>query len=191
MWTSSDSKTPQSSLSDPAEQETAPASEINGKPVRVAPLAALNQHSMIGKSIVIKGEITGSDPLYIYGCVEGSISAPAHRVTVGKEGRVKADITAREVVIMGDVCGNLNSGDRVEIRSEGSLLGDLATRRIYIEEGAVLQGSVDIRRPSAKEKAEAQKKEPRSAVELEAIETSEEPEFDHQTSETLAVPELA
>lgn len=188
MWTSTDSKPPQS---DPAEQETASVSEINGNPVRVAPLAALNQHSMIGKSIVIKGEITGSDPLYIYGCVEGSISAPAHRVTVGKEGRVKADITAREVVIMGDVCGNLNSGDRVEIRSEGSLLGDLATKRIYIEDGAVLQGSVDIRRPSAKEKAESQKKDSRSTVELEEVETSEEPDFDRQTSEAEAVPEVA
>jgi cytoskeletal protein CcmA (bactofilin family) len=75
-------------------------------------------------------------------------------VTVGKEGRVKADISAREVVIMGDVCGNLEGGERVEIRSDGSLIGNLATRRVYIEEGAVLSGVIDVRKPSKKEKAE-------------------------------------
>ena len=118
-----------------------------------------NQYSLIGKSIKIKGEIAASDPVYVYGIVEGSITAPEHRVTVGKEGRVKADITAREVVIMGEVCGDLEGGERVEIRSDGSLEGNLATRRIYIEEGAVLNGVIDVRKPSKKEKAEAQEQE--------------------------------
>jgi cytoskeletal protein CcmA (bactofilin family) len=111
-----------------------------------------NQYTMIGKSIRIKGEIVGSDPVYIYGSVEGSISAPAHRVTIGKEGTVKADITAREVVIMGDVCGKLHSDERVEIRSEGSLLGNLATKRLCVEEGAVLQGTIDVHIPVEKAK---------------------------------------
>src|SRR6266481_6161010 len=85
-----------------------------------APLnsSGANQYSMIGKSIVIKGEIVASDPLYVYGSVEGSISAPAHRVTVGKEGKVKADISARDVVIMGEVCGNLEASERAEIRCD-------------------------------------------------------------------------
>jgi cytoskeletal protein CcmA (bactofilin family) len=113
---------------------------------------AQNQYTMIGKSIRIKGEIAASDPVYIYGSVEGLISAPAHRVTIGKEGTVKADITAREVVIMGDVCGKLHSEERVEIRSEGSLLGDLATKRLCVEEGAVLQGSIDVHMPVEKAK---------------------------------------
>ena len=121
--------------------------------------SAATQYTMIGKSIVIKGEIVASDPLYVYGCVEGSINAPAHRVTIGKEGRVKADIHAREVVIMGDVVGNLEGGERVEIRSDGSLIGNMATCRIYIEEGAVLNGSVDVHKPSKKEKAEAREEE--------------------------------
>src|ERR1700751_4985360 len=103
-----------------------------------------NQYSMIGKSIQIKGEIVAADPVYVYGSVEGSINAPAHRVTIGKEGHVKADITAREVVIMGDVCGNLEGGERVEIRSDGSVMGNIATGRIYIEEGAVLSGVIDV-----------------------------------------------
>ena len=126
-----------------------------------------SQYSMIGKSIVIKGEITASDPVYVYGTVEGLINAPAHRVTIGKEGRVKADISAREVVIMGEVCGNLDARERVEIRSDGSLLGDLSTSRIFIEEGAVLSGSIDVHKPSKKEKAEARDEQ---AVELEDAE---------------------
>jgi len=117
--------------------------------------SAANQYSMIGKSIKIKGEILASDPVYVYGSVEGSITAPEHRVTVGKEGRVKANIRAREVVVMGDVCGNLDCRERVEIRADGSLMGDLSTSRIFIEEGAVLSGSIDVHKPSKKEKAEA------------------------------------
>jgi cytoskeletal protein CcmA (bactofilin family) len=111
-----------------------------------------NQYTMIGKSIRIKGEIVASDPIYIYGSIEGSISAPAHRVTIGKEGTVKADIDAREVVIMGDVCGKVHSDERVEIRSEGSLLGNLSTKRLCVEEGAVLQGTIDVHIPAEKAK---------------------------------------
>jgi len=111
-----------------------------------------NQYTMIGNSIRIKGEIAASDPIYIYGSVEGSITAQAHRVTIGKEGTVKADIDAREVVIMGDVCGKVHSDERVEIRSEGSLLGNLATKRLCVEEGAVLQGTIDVHMPMEKAK---------------------------------------
>ena len=110
------------------------------------------QYTMIGKAVRIKGEIVASDPIYIYGSVEGTISAPAHRVTVGKEGTVKADITAREVVIMGDVCGKVHGDERLEIRSEGSLLGDLTTKRLCVEEGAILQGKIDVNIPTEKAK---------------------------------------
>jgi cytoskeletal protein CcmA (bactofilin family) len=72
---------------------------------------------------------------------------------------VKADIHAREVVIMGEVCGNLDGRERVEIRSDGSLLGDLSTSRVFIEEGAVLSGSIDVHKPSKKEKAEAREEQ--------------------------------
>jgi cytoskeletal protein CcmA (bactofilin family) len=157
-----------------------------GTPTRAAHSPTLSQHSTIGKSIRIKGEIAASDPVYIYGSVEGSISAPAHRVTIGKEGKVKADITAREVVVMGEVRGNLNSGDRVEIRSEGSLTGDLATHRICVEEGAVVKGKVDIRKPSKKEKAEED-----SDLALVSAETAEEPELEQQAWTDLAVSEIA
>jgi len=73
--------------------QSAPSNTMQ-PPARVSPSAKVNEYSMIGKSIVVKGEIAASDPLYIYGRVEGLINAPAHRVTIGKEGKVKADITA-------------------------------------------------------------------------------------------------
>ena len=104
------------------------------------------QESWIGKSIVIKGEITAEDALYVCGSVEGLISAPEHRVTIGKEGNVKADIGAHEVIILGDVCGALDAGSRAEIRSSGSLTGKLAADRILVEEGAILRGSIAVRK---------------------------------------------
>jgi cytoskeletal protein CcmA (bactofilin family) len=141
----------QNSNAAPVQPATPSLAEV---PTPSAVNTSANQYSMIGKSIVIKGEIVASDPIYVYGTVEGSINAPAHRVTIGKEGIVKADINAREIVIMGDVCGNLESTERVEIRNDGSLMGNLSTRRIYIEEGAVLSGVIEVHKPSKKEKAE-------------------------------------
>ena len=181
MWTSNDSK-----AADPVQPEAASVVAAT----RAAHSPTLSQHSTIGKGIVIKGEIAATDPVYIYGSVEGSISAPSHRVTVGKEGKVKADITAREVVVMGEVCGNLNGGDRVEIRSEGSLTGDLSTHRICIEDGAVVKGSVDIRKPSKKEKAEAQENGELSLVTVEAGD-AKEPDAERETWADLAVSEIA
>jgi len=176
MGTFSDSKMPQSAKANPVQPLASSLAEMpTSAPVNSS---AASQYSMIGKSIAIKGEIVASDPVYIYGSVEGSINAPAHRVTVGKEGRVKADIRAREVVIMGEVCGNLDSRERVEIRSDGSLMGDLSTSRIYIEEGAVLSGSIDVHKPSKKEKAEAR-------------EEQEEAEFDRRGVVSFPVSELA
>jgi cytoskeletal protein CcmA (bactofilin family) len=111
--------------------------------------------SMIGKSIRIKGEIAASEPLYILGSFEGTINAPNDRVTIAQGGKVDADINAREVVIMGEVCGNIDGADRVEIRKEGLLTGNLAAHRVSIEDGAVLRGRVDVLTPIEKEKPEA------------------------------------
>jgi cytoskeletal protein CcmA (bactofilin family) len=100
----------------------------------------------IGKSLVVKGEVTGSEPLYIDGRVEGSISLAGNRVTIGRNGVVAADINAGEIVVLGEVRGNLVSSDHVEIRSEGSLTGDVVAQRISIEDGAFFNGSIDIRK---------------------------------------------
>ena len=109
--------------------------------------AATGEQATIGKSLVIKGEVTGSESLYIDGKVEGSISLAGNRVTVGRNGQVAANITAREVVVLGKVRGNVHASDRVDIRSEGSLTGDVAAARISIEDGAFFKGGIDIRKP--------------------------------------------
>jgi len=99
----------------------------------------------IGRSLVVKGEITGSESLYIDGKVEGRIALSDSRVTIGRNGSVAANISAREVVILGKVHGNIQVTDRLEIRSEGSLTGDVITQRISVEDGAILKGSVQVR----------------------------------------------
>jgi cytoskeletal protein CcmA (bactofilin family) len=100
----------------------------------------------IGKSLVIKGEVTGSESLYIDGRVEGSINLSGNRVTVGRNGVVAANINAREIVVLGKVRGNLTASDRVDIRSDGSLTGDVIAARISIEDGAYFKGGIDIRK---------------------------------------------
>jgi cytoskeletal protein CcmA (bactofilin family) len=95
----------------------------------------------------VKGEVTGSESLYIDGKVEGAINLPGNRVTVGRNGQVSANISAREVVVLGKVRGNINASDRVDIRSEGSLTGDVIAQRISIEDGAFFKGGIDIRKP--------------------------------------------
>jgi len=103
------------------------------------------EQAMIGRSLSIKGEVSGSESLYVDGRIEGSISIPDSRVTIGRNGSVAANIAAREVVIMGKVHGNIQCSDRLDIRSEGSLTGDVTTQRISVEDGAVLKGSVQVR----------------------------------------------
>jgi len=102
------------------------------------------EQATIGRTLVIKGEISGSESLYIDGRVEGTISFKDHRVTVGRNGVVQSNISAREVVIMGKVTGNVECTDRVDIRSEGSLTGDVVSQRISVEDGAMLRGSVQL-----------------------------------------------
>jgi cytoskeletal protein CcmA (bactofilin family) len=105
------------------------------------------EQATIGKSLIVKGEVSGSESLYIDGKVEGAINLPGNRVTVGRNGQVAANIMAREVVVLGKVRGNVQASDRVDIRSEGSLTGDVAAARISIEDGAYFKGGIDIRKP--------------------------------------------
>ncbi len=100
----------------------------------------------IGKSVVVKGELSGSEDLYLDGEVEGSISLRGQSLTVGPNGRVRANIEARNVIVHGRIDGNIQASDRVELRKSASLLGDISTARVAIEDGAFFKGSIDIQK---------------------------------------------
>src|SRR5712692_928051 len=130
---------------------TAPSSNMSTSepppmPRPVTTTTSSSDQATIGKSLVIKGEVTGSESLYIDGRVEGSINLSGNRVTVGRNGVVSANINAREIVVLGKVRGNLTASDRVDIRSDGSLTGDVVAARISIEDGAYFKGGIDIRK---------------------------------------------
>jgi len=126
--------------------------------VTARPVAATSaDQATIGKSLVIKGEVSGSEALYIDGRVEGSINLAGNRVTVGRNGVVSANINAREIVVLGKVRGNLTASDRVDIRSDGSLTGDVVAARISIEDGAYFKGGIDIRKAGQKPNGEEAK----------------------------------
>ncbi len=123
----------------------------------VAPVKTVTppiEQATIGRTLVIKGEISGNESLYIDGHIEGSVTCKDHRVTVGRNGVVAANIIARDVVIMGKVTGNVECADRVDVRSEGSLTGDIISRRISVEDGALLRGSVQLAPGEKQEKQE-------------------------------------
>ena len=98
----------------------------------------------IGKSVVIKGELSGSEDLYLDGEVEGSIELRDHSLTIGPNGQVRANINAKDVIIQGKVDGNVSSSGRVELRNSAVLIGDISTQRIVIEDGAYFKGGIDI-----------------------------------------------
>jgi len=115
------------------------------------------EQATIGRSVVIKGEVSGSESLFIDGRIEGTVNFADSRVTVGRNGVVVANINAKEVVVMGTVTGNIRCTDRLDIRSEGSLTGDVVTPRICIEDGAMVKGAVEVQAAQQSEKPQATK----------------------------------
>jgi cytoskeletal protein CcmA (bactofilin family) len=108
------------------------------------------EQSTLGKGLVVHGEIIGSESLFINGKVEGNISLPGNRVTVGRNGNIEANISAREIVVMGKVRGNVTASDRVEIRAEGGVSGDVTAASVSIEDGAFFKGGIYIRKAEPK-----------------------------------------
>jgi cytoskeletal protein CcmA (bactofilin family) len=104
----------------------------------------------IGKSVIIKGELSGSEDLYVDGTVEGSIELEGNNLVIGPNGKVRADINAKGVVIQGKLEGNVRASERAELRSSAVAVGDIFTQRVAIEEGAYLKGKVDTQRDAAK-----------------------------------------
>jgi len=104
----------------------------------------------IGKSVVIKGELSGSEDLTIEGHVEGRIDLKGNVLTIGPNGKIKAEVFAKAVVVLGEVTGNVTASEKVDIRDNGSVDGDIASPRVAIAEGAHFRGSVDMQRQGAK-----------------------------------------
>ena len=104
----------------------------------------------IGKSVVIKGELTGSEDLTIEGHVEGKIELRQNVLTIGPNGKIKAQVFAKSVIILGEVTGNVTATEKVDLRDNGSIDGDIAAPRVAIAEGAHFRGSIDMQRAGAK-----------------------------------------
>jgi len=104
----------------------------------------------IGKSVVIKGELTGSEDLTIEGHVEGKIELRQNILTIGPNGKIKAQVFAKSVIILGEVTGNVTATEKVDLRDNGAVDGDIAAPRVAIAEGAHFRGSIDMQRTGAK-----------------------------------------
>ena len=123
----------------------------------------------IGKSVVIKGELNGSEDLTIEGHVEGTIQLKEHVLTIGPNGRIKAQVFAKSVIVLGEVTGNVTASDKVDIRDNGSVDGDIVSPRVAIAEGAHFRGSVDMQRKGGEKPAQpaakpAQATQPQAAA---------------------------
>lgn len=116
-----------------------------------APETARGETTLIGTSIVIKGELSCGEDLYIDGQVEGTIDPKGKRLTIGPHGRVKANVTACAVVVEGKLEGNIQATDRVDLKQSAVVTGDIATQRISIDEGAYFKGGLNIQREAPKE----------------------------------------
>jgi cytoskeletal protein CcmA (bactofilin family) len=144
----------------PAGSGTAPAQPGNAPlaaeaaPIRPAAAGDLQRGQEktavnIGKSVVIKGELNGSEDLTIEGQVEGKIELRQNVLTIGANGRIKAQVFAKAVIILGEVTGNVTATEKVDIRDNGSVDGDIAAPRVAIAEGAHFRGSIDMQKGNA------------------------------------------
>lgn len=115
-----------------------------------------SEMTMISKSVAIKGEVSCDEDLFIDGQVDGIINPKGYRLTIGPNGRVKANITARAVVVHGNVEGNIHASDRVDLKQSATVVGDIVTHRISIDEGVSLRGSINVQKePSTAKLSEA------------------------------------
>jgi len=101
----------------------------------------------VGKAVKIVGQIYSKEDLYVDGEVDGTVEALEHKLTIGPNGAVKATVRSREVVVLGSISGNVEAADKLEIRKDAKLVGDIKTARIIIEDGAYFKGSIDIVKP--------------------------------------------
>ena len=155
---------------DEAVKPTAPApAPAAHQPVSTAPAPQPETRRIerdvvnIGKSVVIKGELNGSEDLTIEGHVEGKIELKDHVLTIGPNGRIKAQVLAKSVIVLGEVNGNVTATEKVDIRDGGSVDGDIISPRVAIAEGAHFRGTVDMQRKTQGQQA-AQPSKPAAAA---------------------------
>src|SRR6266446_1765460 len=162
MWGNKKSHTPQAADPGPKNWQTnqppkpAPASsegttKMNKDVIRPAGTTTDRVMARLGSSLHVKGEISGNEDLYIDGAVEGVVQLGEGKLTVGATANVTADIIAREVVVCGKVKGNVHAKGKIEIKKDGSVIGDLTTAQIIIEDGAYFKGSIETEKSTEKE----------------------------------------
>lgn len=155
MWNQSQSEVPGTPT--PSQETRVPAVPSSSPSATRSTVPAARNLSCLGSTFTIKGEISGEEDLQIDGKVEGPVSLHNHRLTVGRGAQLNSEINAREVVVYGKAVGNIHVRDRVEIKKNGEVIGDITTARLSIEDGAYFKGSIEIERsksPAREEKAE-------------------------------------
>lgn len=152
MWKRDESVKP---ATPPAQTPAAmPSAPVAAAPAVSEPRTQLGRDNVnIGKSVIIKGELSGSEDLTIEGHVEGRIDLKDNVLTIGPNGKIKAEVFAKAVVVLGEVTGNVTASEKVDIRDNGSVDGDIASPRVAIAEGAHFRGAVDMQRAGAKAQA--------------------------------------
>ncbi len=142
MWSNKQPAAPVApGLETPMTPKSTPDAARPGSPV-------VRTTAWLGPSVEVKGKISSNEDLYIDGKVDGPISLGNHRLTVGRTAKVSAEVVAREIVVYGEVNGNLRAQERIEIKKDGSVIGDLTTARIMVEDGAYFKGKIEIDRPN-------------------------------------------
>lgn len=145
-------------------KEGIPMSTLPSRPTDARSDVVRGGAAVIGKSVILKGQIYGREDLTIDGEVEGTVELQEHRLTVGPNGKVVATIKAREIVVLGTVHGNIETREKIEIRKEAKVVGDIRTARIVIEDGAYFKGSIDIVRAEAPKPAAVPKPQPMASA---------------------------
>jgi len=157
MWTGKQQSDPSNSSQAPAPGlQTTPANPNVG--LRASAPVVRNT-SVLGAGLLINGTVSGDEDLHIDGKVEGPISLHGHRLTSGRTSELKSEISAREVIVYGKVEGNIRTQDRTEIKKDGSVVGNIVTARIVIEDGAYFKGRIEIERSNSRSSQEVESAE--------------------------------
>src|SRR5688572_26290331 len=171
MWNrKKDDEYPPKQANTPAPSPAQPPKEVAQQPMSSMPMRNYDSppagggSATIGKAVMVKGQIFSREDLVIDGEVEGTVEAQEHRVTVGPNGKVQAGVKAREIVVLGTIHGNVEATDKIDIRKDAKLVGDIKTARIVIEDGAYFKGSIDITKAEPKAQPKPQQAVPAPAA---------------------------